>query len=115
MPFTPALAAPSPERFAAGILRGSLRCGAVVVGKGFRFGKGAQGTVAELKRLGARLGFEVLEVAPSQSRGKAVSSTLLRSAVQAAVTSRLRRSRRYRRASKPGRPRRSIPRHCWRI
>lgn len=83
VPFTRALGRLSPERFAAQILSSTLHCGAVVVGQGFRFGAGAAGTVQDLRRLGARFGFEVKEVAPSHSRGRAVSSTLLRRAVQA--------------------------------
>jgi riboflavin kinase/FMN adenylyltransferase len=82
VPFTRALGRLSPERFAAGVLAAKLRCKAVVVGRGFRFGADAAGGVSELRRLGARLGFAVVDVAPCMRRGKAVSSTLLRRAVQ---------------------------------
>jgi riboflavin kinase/FMN adenylyltransferase len=81
--FTRALAAMPAGRFASELLAGRLRCGAVAVGRGFRFGAGAQGGVDELRAAGERLGFAVLESAPQLHGGKPVSSTRLRLAVQA--------------------------------
>jgi riboflavin kinase/FMN adenylyltransferase len=83
VPFTAALGRMSPADFASKILAGRLRCGVVVVGRGFRFGAGAAGTVESLRALGAGLGFEVEEVAPHLKAGSPVSSTRLRMAVQA--------------------------------
>ncbi|HTB21517.1 MAG TPA: riboflavin biosynthesis protein RibF [bacterium] len=82
IPFTRALGRRSAESFAASVLKGRLRCGAVAVGRGFRFGAGAAGTVETLRALGARLGFGVEEVAPVLGGGKPLSSTRLRQAVQ---------------------------------
>jgi riboflavin kinase/FMN adenylyltransferase len=82
VPFTPELGKLSPRSFAEGILMRRLRCGAVVVGSGFRFGAKAKGDVALLKRLGAGLGFEVVEVPSVALAGRPVSSTWLRSAVE---------------------------------
>jgi riboflavin kinase/FMN adenylyltransferase len=83
VPFTAALGRLSPGSFASKILAGRLRCGVVVVGRGFRFGAGAAGTVETLSALGAGLGFEVEEIAPRLKSGSPVSSTRLRMAVQA--------------------------------
>lgn len=83
VPFTAAFGRQSPERFASRVLAESLRCGAVVVGRGFSFGAGAVGSVASLSALGAGFGFGVLEVPPLLRRGAPVSSTRLRRAVQA--------------------------------
>jgi riboflavin kinase / FMN adenylyltransferase len=83
VPFTAALGRLSPARFASFILAGRLRCGAVVVGRGFRFGAGAAGTVETLRSLGSGLGFDAVEVAPFLGLGSPVSSTRLRRAVLA--------------------------------
>jgi riboflavin kinase/FMN adenylyltransferase len=82
VPFTRSLAVLSPRAFAEGILMRRLRCAAVVVGSGFRFGDKAKGDVAQLRRLGSALGFEVLEVNAVAVAGEAVSSTRLRAAVE---------------------------------
>lgn len=79
VPFTPALGRLAAADFARRLLRGRLRCGAVVVGRGFRFGRGARGDAGLLRALG----LEVLEVAPLRSAGHLISSTRLRHAVQA--------------------------------
>ncbi|MGH7441450.1 MAG: riboflavin biosynthesis protein RibF [bacterium] len=86
VPFTAALGRMSPERFAGEILSRRLRCGAVAVGRGFRFGARARGTVATLKALGQSLGndrgFAVAEAGPVLLGREAVSSTRLRRAIQ---------------------------------
>ncbi len=72
----------SPEAF----LRQLCACGAlkaVVVGANFRFGCGASGDVALLKRLGVRLGFDVFALGQVTMDGLAVSSTLIRERVKA--------------------------------
>jgi riboflavin kinase/FMN adenylyltransferase len=81
LPFTPALAALSPEDFATSVLRGALRAKAVVVGEDFRFGKARAGDVAQLRELGSRLGFEVVGVPPVLEGGAPVSSTRIREAL----------------------------------
>jgi riboflavin kinase/FMN adenylyltransferase len=82
VPFTRELGSLSPRAFAESILMRRLRCGAVVVGSGFRFGDKAKGDVEGLRRLGAGLGFDVLEVKAVTVAGRPVSSTRLRAAVE---------------------------------
>jgi riboflavin kinase/FMN adenylyltransferase len=79
IPFTKALARLSADAFVRNVLQRRLRCRAVAVGRGFRFGAGAKGDAALLRRLG----LEVVELAPLKVRGQVVSSTRLREAVQA--------------------------------
>lgn len=59
---------------------GSLR--AVVVGEGFRFGKGAAGDGALLRELGLRHSFEVHEIPQVRLDGQPVSSTLIRECIK---------------------------------
>src|SRR5262249_57572188 len=59
------------------------RGGAVGVGESFRFGHGAAGDLAPLRRLGARLGFAA-EAVPLLTEGElTISSTYVRSCVTA--------------------------------
>jgi riboflavin kinase / FMN adenylyltransferase len=81
LPFTPELAALSPEEFATKVLADALRAKAVVVGEDFRFGKGRAGDVAALEALGQRLGFAVVAVEPVLDGGLPVSSTRIREAL----------------------------------
>jgi riboflavin kinase/FMN adenylyltransferase len=83
IPFTAALGRLTPGAFAERVLAWTLRCGAVAVGRGFRFGAGAAGGTGELTQLGLRFGFRVAEVPPCMQGRRAVSSTRLRLAVQA--------------------------------
>lgn len=62
-------------------LRGAGSLRAVVVGEGFRFGKGAAGDVVLLSKLGAQHGFATQVVAPVVEQGQAVSSSAIRSAL----------------------------------
>ncbi|MGQ0384349.1 MAG: bifunctional riboflavin kinase/FAD synthetase [Gammaproteobacteria bacterium] len=55
----------------------------VVIGQGFRFGRGRGGDVALLVREGAARGFGVTEVAPLMAGDRAVSSTRVREALAA--------------------------------
>jgi riboflavin kinase/FMN adenylyltransferase len=59
LPFTPELAQLTPEEFARQVLAERLHAVAVVVGRNFRFGHRASGTVDTLAGLGQQLGFEV--------------------------------------------------------
>lgn len=79
IPFTRRLGRLSAEAFIRRVLLQRLRCKAVVVGQGFRFGAGAQGDAALLRRCG----IQVLELAPLKRGGHLLSSTRLRHAVQA--------------------------------
>jgi riboflavin kinase/FMN adenylyltransferase len=83
LPFTEAVAGLPAGRFAAEVLRDRLRARVVVVGEGFRFGRGRQGDVSTLGREGQRLGFRVRAVPPVLWEGVPVSSTRVREAVAA--------------------------------
>ena len=71
-----------PEQFIGRLAEcGQLK--AVVVGSNFRFGRGASGDVALLKKLGLRHGFDVHTIGQVQVGGMVVSSTLIRERVKA--------------------------------
>jgi riboflavin kinase/FMN adenylyltransferase len=55
----------------------------VVIGEGFRFGRGRGGDVAQLRREGATRGFHVDEIAARVVAGSPVSSTRVRAALAA--------------------------------
>jgi riboflavin kinase/FMN adenylyltransferase len=63
------------------VLIGSLGAKQVVIGDGFRFGKGRGGDVEALRRCGHARGFAVDAVAPRQEGGRPVSSTRVREAL----------------------------------
>lgn len=80
------------ERFASDVLVGALQATHVVVGHDFRYGAGRAGTAVTLGEAGAAFGFGVTVVDAVYLDGERVSSTLIRSALQAgdlAVASRL--------------------------
>jgi riboflavin kinase/FMN adenylyltransferase len=81
LPFTPEVAAASPEDFAARVLHRALAADAVVVGANFRFGRARAGDVGALRRLGETLGFRVVEVPPVVVEGEPVSSSRIREAL----------------------------------
>jgi len=81
LPFTPSLAAqPAPE-FARRVLHDALQATTVVVGAGFRFGRGRAGDVALLRRLGRSLGFGVHGMRPVFHQGAPISSSRVREAL----------------------------------
>jgi riboflavin kinase/FMN adenylyltransferase len=82
LPFDTDLAQASAEDFAKWYLAETMRARAVLVGAGFRFGHKQLGDVELLKKLGQRLGFEVVIVAPVIDGGDVVSSTAIREAVR---------------------------------
>jgi len=64
--------------FIDGVLKDRLGASDVVVGRGFRFGRGRRSDTATLRRLGRRAGLGVHVVAPAVLDGQVVSSTTLR-------------------------------------
>jgi riboflavin kinase / FMN adenylyltransferase len=68
----------SPEAFVARYLVAGLRSNMVAVGRGFRFGHGASGSVDTLRRLGAAAGFAVAEIHPVDHDGVEVRSSTIR-------------------------------------
>ena len=81
--FGAALAAMEADAFIEQVLVQSLRAKHVVIGEGFRFGKGRGGDVALLRRAGASRGFAVDEILPRALAGRTVSSTRVREALAA--------------------------------
>jgi riboflavin kinase/FMN adenylyltransferase len=83
LPFTPALAAFSAERFVDEILLGRFRMHDLLMGHDHRFGHNRSGDAETMRRLGANRGFEVT-VVPAvtiNGGGQSVSSTAIRRAV----------------------------------
>lgn len=82
LPFTPALAAFSAERFVDEILLGRFRMHDLLMGHDHRFGHNRSGDVTTMRRLGTQRGFEVKVVpAVTVNGGQSVSSTAIRRAV----------------------------------
>jgi riboflavin kinase/FMN adenylyltransferase len=80
VPFTPELSAWSADRF-AGTLTDSLGMRRLIVGPGFALGRGREGNLEFLQRLGARSGFTVTTLAPAMRGGRPVSSGRIRDAI----------------------------------
>ncbi len=81
--FDAALAALEADAFIERVLVGTLRAKRVVIGEGFRFGRGRGGDVALLRRAGEVRGYSVDAVPARQVHGRPVSSTRVREAVAA--------------------------------
>jgi riboflavin kinase/FMN adenylyltransferase len=82
LPFTPAMAAMSAERFVDEILLARCRLRVLLVGHDHGFGRDRMGDASVLQALGALRGFRVELVEPVQgSEGHPVSSTAIRRAV----------------------------------
>lgn len=76
--FDEALAKMSPQEFAESILVSGLRAKAVIVGEGFRFGHRGSGNVSQLRELGQKFGFQVIELPTLSIGGEVVSTTKIR-------------------------------------
>jgi riboflavin kinase / FMN adenylyltransferase len=81
--FNAALAALSPEQFVERLLIARLQAREVWVGPDFRFGRGRAGNLDLLQRMGAAHGFVADTIAPVELDGMPVSSTRIRTALQA--------------------------------
>ncbi|WP_353109568.1 bifunctional riboflavin kinase/FAD synthetase [Gordonia sp. (in: high G+C Gram-positive bacteria)] len=81
IPFTPTLAAQSPEEFVHEVLVEQLHAAEVIVGDNFTFGHKALGDVPKLRELGQRFGFEVTAVSLFGEHAVTYSSTYIRSCV----------------------------------
>jgi riboflavin kinase/FMN adenylyltransferase len=82
LPFTREIAHWTPEQFVERVLVNALRARVVVVGDNFRFGHNQAGDVMVLAQLGERFGFETRAVTPVERRGRTVSSSEIRRAVE---------------------------------
>ena len=81
LPFTFGLSRETAADFARRVLAEALGARVVVVGEGFRFGRGREGDLALLARLGLDLGFEVRGSPPVMHEGAPISSTRIREAL----------------------------------
>ncbi|MDP4990072.1 MAG: bifunctional riboflavin kinase/FAD synthetase [Marivita lacus] len=79
--FNTQLADLTPEDFAATVIAKGLGLRHVVVGADFCFGKARKGTVADLERFGAQMGFGVTVAELVTATSGAVSSTAIRAAL----------------------------------
>lgn len=79
--FDAGLASLEAETFIERVLLGALKARSVVIGEGFRFGRGRSGDVALLRRAGAARGYTVDAVRPVLADGRPVSSTRVREAL----------------------------------
>ncbi len=83
LPFTLEFSKLSPEQFIHEAVVAELHAAAVVVGENFRFGHKASGDVRMLAELGARWGFDAEGVPLLADGGHPISSTYIRSCVEA--------------------------------
>jgi riboflavin kinase/FMN adenylyltransferase len=81
LPFTFELSRQTPADFARTVLRDAVGARVVVVGENFRFGRGREGDLAVLARLGDSLGFAVRGSPPVVHEGAPISSTRIREAL----------------------------------
>jgi len=83
LPFTTEFSHWPPERFVERVLHQALHSRVVVVGENFRFGHKQAGDTAALEQFGQRFGFETRIVSPVKTRGRVVSSSAIRRAIEA--------------------------------
>lgn len=83
LPFTKELSHLSPEQFVHEAVVADLHAAAVVVGQNFRFGHKAAGDLPMLEQFGDRWGFDAEGVTVLQNGHHPISSTYIRSCVQA--------------------------------
>ncbi|HJU06116.1 MAG TPA: riboflavin biosynthesis protein RibF [Nitrospiraceae bacterium] len=81
--FNRALAALAPEEFVFRVLRDGIGVRHLFVGEQFAFGKGRAGRMDDLVRLGSNAGFQAHAVPAVRVEGEVVSSTRIRTLVQA--------------------------------
>jgi riboflavin kinase/FMN adenylyltransferase len=83
LPFTREVANWTPQQFVERVLVKALRARVVVVGDNFLFGHNQAGDTRLLTQLGERFGFETRVITPVKRRGRTVSSSEIRRAVEA--------------------------------
>jgi len=76
--FDKAFATIDAESFIRKILYERLHCKEVHIGKDFAFGRGRQGNIGLLRKVGAELGFVADEVPEVKFRGRRISSSVIR-------------------------------------
>lgn len=83
VPFTPELAATSPEAFVRQLHAACRPLREICVGHSWSFGHNRAGNLELLKRMGDRLGFDEIGLPAVEVDGEVVSSTLIRAAIEA--------------------------------
>jgi riboflavin kinase/FMN adenylyltransferase len=83
LPFTPDMAAMSPERFLREILLPASGNAVLVIGFNFALGRDRAGDFAALRRMGADMGFSVTTAPAYAVGGEIVSSSLIRGYIRA--------------------------------
>lgn len=78
IPFTVDFSAMPPEDFVKDVLCGLLGAKEIFVGYNYRFGRGREGNVETLKKLGEKFGFTVREVEQVSLGGEVISSSKIR-------------------------------------
>lgn len=81
-PFTEDISQMDPESFAKKILVDTLHCKHIIVGEGFRFGKGASGDTWKLEQLGEVYNFEVHILKKEMFKDEVLSSTAIKTFIQ---------------------------------
>ena len=81
--FTRQFADQRPRDFSENILKGKIGAKEVVVGFDYAFGRGREGTIPYLKKMGEEFGFVVHVVDPFQLDGLTVSSSHVRDLIEA--------------------------------
>jgi riboflavin kinase/FMN adenylyltransferase len=76
--FTPEFASIRAEEFLRDVARERLQAKEVYLGHGFAFGRGREGDINLLRRVGRELGFEADEVPEVRLRGQRISSSRVR-------------------------------------
>lgn len=80
--FTRQFADQAPRDFAENILAGKIGAREIVVGFDYAFGRGREGTIAYLKKMGDELGFKVHIVQPVRIEDRLVSSSHVRDLIE---------------------------------
>ncbi len=80
--FNRPFAATEPEDFVQQLVNNSKPLREICVGHEWSFGKNRRGNLELLKKLGAKLNFQVVGVAPVKANGEVVSSTAIRRAIE---------------------------------
>lgn len=78
IPFTVGFSSMAPEDFVKDVLCGLLGAKEIFVGYNYRFGRGREGNVHTLKKLGEKFGFTVREVQQVSLNGEVISSSKIR-------------------------------------
>lgn len=81
LPFTREFAQISATDFIESLVR-HQHVATIAVGEDWRFGKGREGDVSFLRRIGEKLGFQVIALPPVMHQGERISSTRIRQSIR---------------------------------